>query len=443
MSKVYFMNDRAQSTQTSLVAKMLTLFDTAGFEKMIGRGDTVAIKVHMGEHNNTAYLRPVFARALADKIKDLGGEPMVIDTTTLTYLPFAARASAPDYLRTAARNGYTSETVGCPIIIADGFIGTDDLRVDLPEGFVLKEQYVATGAALADSMIALTHFKGHPMGTYGGAIKNVGVGCVSKRGKSNLHLGKHPRYGLNTRGFAPQRCMGEDCPVYEVCKNVCPDGAFRHNGKTIEYDRDKCTGCLGCLPLVSMACGVGGIPEAYFDVTAAAIADSALAVTKAIGADRIGYINMAIDLTPGCDCVNYSDRPFVNNLGVFASSDPVAIDSACIQMVKDAAGVPDSLAMQKAVMTPGMPKLTACGSAMGVSEQIQPNVGQKIGLGTREYELKEVLEQDDASPFDYTDIPIGARFRKAFARKGDVYPPGGFKYEDEVDLEDMREAIGG
>ncbi|MBW1901743.1 MAG: DUF362 domain-containing protein [Deltaproteobacteria bacterium] len=438
MAKVYFMNDRAQSTQTSLVAKMLTLFDAAGFDKMIKRGDTVAIKLHMGEYNNTSYLRPVYVRALADKVKSLGGDPMVVDTTTLTYLPFASRASATDYLKTAARNGFTSETVGCPIIIADGYIGTDDMKIDLPEGFILKEQYVATGIALADSMIALTHFKGHPMGTYGGAIKNIGVGCASKRGKLNLHMGQHPKYGLNTRSFVTQRCMGKDCPVYEVCKNVCPEGAFHHTDTTIEYYREKCTGCLACLPLVSMACGVGGLPEAYFDVTAAAIADSALAVSKALGPEKIAYINMAIDLSPGCDCVNYSDRAFVGDMGIFASWDPVAIDSACIQMTKDSAGVPNSIAMEKGVDAPGMPKLTSCGSAMGVSEEIQPNVGQKIGLGTREYELEEVPEQDDPSPFEFSDMPVGARFKKAFAKKGDIYPPGGFKYEDEVDLEDMR-----
>jgi len=187
-----------------------------------------------------------------------------------------------------------------------------------------------------------------------------------------------------------------------------------------------------------MACGVGGIPEGYMDVTAAAIADSALAVSKALGAEKIGFINMAIDLTPHCDYVNYSDRPFVADMGIFASWDPVALDSACIQMTKDSAGTPGSVAEAKSVMLPGMPKLTACGSGMGVSEEIQPNVGQKIGLGTREYEIEEVPELDDPSPFDFTDTPVGIRFKKAFAKKGDVYPPGGFKYEEEVNLEDMR-----
>jgi len=189
MSKVYYMNDRSTSIQTSLVAKMLTLFDAADFGAMIHPGDVVAIKLHMGEWNNTAYLRPVYVRALVEKIKSLGAEPMVVDTTTLPYWPHASRATSLDYLNTVARNGFTHAAVGCPIVIADGYIGTDDVLIDLPEGFILKEQYIATGIALADSMIALSHFKGHPMGTYGGALKNVGVGCASKRGKLNLHLG--------------------------------------------------------------------------------------------------------------------------------------------------------------------------------------------------------------------------------------------------------------
>jgi hypothetical protein len=100
--------------------------------------------------------------------------------------------------------------------------------------------------------------------------------------------------------------------------------------------------------------------------------------------------------------------------------------------------MPDSLAMAKGVMDPGMPKFTACGSFLGVSEEIQPNVGQKIGLGTREFELVEVQPVDDPTPFLCNTVPAGAKLGKVFAKKGDIYPPGGFKREEEVDLEDMR-----
>jgi uncharacterized protein len=439
MSKVYFMNDRSTSIQTSLVAKMLTLFDTAGFGDLVKPGEVTAIKLHMGEFNNTAYLRPVYVSALVEKIKSLGGTPMVVDTTTLPYWPFTSRSTALDYLNTVARNGFTQAALGCPIIIADGYIGTDDVRIDLPEGFILKEQYIATGIALADSMIALTHFKGHPMGTFGGALKNMGVGCASKRGKFNLHMGGHPKYGLNKRHWMPERCMKQECPQYEMCVHLCPAGAIEHTEQTVLFHRDKCLGCLACVGVVTM-CGVAFLTEDFFDATAAAITDSALAAAKAVGKGKVGYLNMALDISPWCDCVNFSDRPIVPNLGLFASWDPVAIDSACLQKAKESAGMPDSIAMAKGVMDPGLNKFTACGSFLGVSEEIQPNVGQKIGLGERSFELIEVEPAIDPAPFLCTTLPAGAKLGHVFAKKGDVFPPGGFKRAEEVDLEDMRQS---
>jgi uncharacterized protein len=438
MAKVYFMNDRSTSIQTSLVAKMLTLFDAAEFGKMISPGDVVAIKLHMGEYNNTAYLRPVYVRALVDKVKSLGGNPMVVDTTTLPYSPFASRATALEYLNTVARNGFTHASLGCPIVIADGYIGSDDMRIDLPEGFILKEQYIGTGIALADSMIALTHFKGHPLGTYGGALKNIGVGCASKRGKLNLHLGGHPKYGVRARPWMPQRCEKENCPSYQVCLYVCPSGAIVHTEKSVEFRRDKCIGCLSCIGVVTM-CGVGFFADDYFDATAAAITDSALAAVKAVGPGKVAFINMALDIAPWCDCVNFSDRPIIPNLGIFASWDPVALDSACLQKAKEAAGMPDSLAMAKGAMHPGAAKFSACGSFLSVSEEIQPNVGEKIGLGTRKFELEEVPVPEDPTPFLYTMLPTGLTLGKLLAKKGDLYPQGGFKRADECDFETVRE----
>jgi hypothetical protein len=136
--------------------------------------------------------------------------------------------------------------------------------------------------------------------------------------------------------------------------------------------------------------------------------------------------------------VNYSDRPIVPNIGIFASWDPVAIDAACIQKVRDSAGMPDSVAMAKGAMEPGVPKFSACASFLGVSEEIQPNVGEKIGMGTREYELVEVAEAEDATPFLCSTVPVGTKLAPVFHKKGDVYPEGGFKREEEVDMESVR-----
>lgn len=437
MAKVYYMDDRASSYQTSLVAKMLTLFDAAKFGSMIKRGDLVAIKLHMGEFNNTGYLRPVYVRAMADKVKSLGGDPMVIDTTTLPYSAFPSRATAVDYLNTAYRNGFTPSAVGCPVVIADGFIGTDDIRIDLPEGYILKEQYIATGCALADSMIVLTHFKGHPQGTFGGAVKNIGVGCASKRGKLNLHMGGHSIYGFAERLWFPQRCAGKSCPTWEVCDNLCPVQSYRVTDSGIEWKKELCVGCGACFgPMAT--CGALFPPLGWLEATATALVDSALAAVKAIGKGKMGFINLAVDISPFCDCVNFTDRSIVPNLGLFASWDPVSVDAACVQKAKESSGMPGSLAMAKGAMNPGIPKFSTCGSVLGVSEEIQLNVGVKIGLGERKFEIEEVPAQEDPTPFLFNPIPGGARLARRWAKKPEIQPEGGFKRVDKVDFSELK-----
>ncbi|MHA1650597.1 MAG: DUF362 domain-containing protein, partial [Candidatus Helarchaeota archaeon] len=192
---VHFLNARASHMNESLVVKMMAVANAAGIEDIIDPGDIVGIKLHMGEWNNTAYIRPVYVRQLVDRVKELGAKPFVTDCTCLPYMPYASRTNALDYRLTAERNGFTSAALGAPVIIADGWLGNDDVRIDLPEGVILQEQYIGAAIAHCDALIVLTHFKGHPMGTFGGAIKNVGVGCASKRGKLNLHMSKHPLYG--------------------------------------------------------------------------------------------------------------------------------------------------------------------------------------------------------------------------------------------------------
>jgi uncharacterized protein len=226
--KVYYRSARSSSLQTSLVSSTLALFDAAGFDQMIKPHDVVAIKLHCGEWNNTAYLRPVYARALADRIKELGGRPFVCDTVTLPYGPFASRATSLDLLFTAERNGFNSATLGCPFIAADGSSGMDDVRIDLPEGYILREAFVAHAIANADALIVLSHFKGHATGMVGGAIKNLGIGAQSQRGKRNVHMARHPNYGIQaTTDFHPERCLGrKGCPEWETCANGCPERAI-------------------------------------------------------------------------------------------------------------------------------------------------------------------------------------------------------------------------
>jgi uncharacterized Fe-S center protein len=423
---------------------MLEVFDAAGLDKLIKPYDTVAIKTHCGEWNNTAYLRPVYARALADRIKELGGRPFVTDTTTLTYGPHHSRASELDIRMTAERNGFSSSVLGCPFIVADGFSGTDDVLVDLPEGYILKEAFIAKAIAHADVMIVLTHFKGHPLGIVGGAMKNLGIGAQSQRGKHNVHLGGHPKYGLGAAtDFHPELCKGKACPKWELCDNCCPYDLFHVKENTIEWERDKCTGCMGHID-VNTWCGVLNFPKEPLEYFQPAIPDACLATMKAIGKDNVGFINMAIDLSPMCDCMAFADTPVVPNLGAFASKDPVAIDQACLDKVREARGILGSAAEDCGVTEPGTKKLEKVAPIHpGMSEEAQLNTGALIELGNMEYELVRVeIRPDKFHGFTGDTRPLRERHASLYAKETpfpkDRCGGHGFKREEEVDYEKLR-----
>lgn len=441
-SKVYYMDARSNSPQTSLVSKMITVFEAAGFDKLIKPGDVVAIKLHCGEWDNTAYLRPVYARTIADKVKSLGGRPFVCDTTTQPYNPYATRCTALDLMITAERNGYSAATLGCPFICADGFLGMDDYRVDLPEGYILKEAYIAQAIAAADVLIALTHFKGHSLGVIGGSTKNLGIGAQSKRGKFNVHMGCHPKYGLGASAiFHPENCKGRKGEKdWQILEDCCPFGLIRVTEDSIEWEREKCVNCLSCLrPMLSRS--ILEVAEDNFNATNAAIADACLATVKAVGPGKVAFINMAIDISRWCDCVSFADVPLVPHLGVFASYDPVAVDKACLDKVIESVGIHGSTAEDMEVMESGDRKFEICSPLMaGLSEEAQLNTGEIIGLGTRSYELVPVDEKemtDVAFPPD--PRPVGVRLHRLFDKLQpfpyERHNGKGFLREEKVDLE--------
>ena len=443
-SPVYYMDGRSNSLQTGLVPKMLTVFDEAGFDKKIKPNDVVAIKLHCGEWNNSSYLRPVYARALADHVKELGGRPFVCDTTTLPYTTYASRVSGLDFYITAERNGYSSAVLGCPFICADGYNGTDDLRVDLPEGYILKEAYIANAIASADVLIALTHFKGHPQGVVGGAVKNLGIGAQSKRGKFNVHMGGHPQYGFGALPFHPENYGGkQEDENWEVLEGVCPYNLIHATETSVTWENQRCTNCLACMgPMLSR--GIVELKPEGFEAMNAAIADACLATVKTVGSENVAFINMAIDISPYCDCVNYSDMSIVPNLGVFAGSDPVAVDKACIDKATEVTGTAGSAAEDFEVGAPGQRKFEACSPILsGLSEELQINSGAAIGLGSIDYQLVEVPERS-AADFAFSPDPryVGIRYRKSFEKippfPFDRHNGHGYAREENVKLDTLN-----
>jgi len=431
-SKVYFMDDRYKSLPSSMPAKAMQLFDKAELGSCFESGDSVAIKCHMGEWFNTGYLRPILLRVIVDKVKELGGRPFITDTTTAPYYFYGTRSTADLYLETAARNGFTRETMGCPIIISDGMYGIDDVKIETPNGLLLKEGYLARGIADADAVIVVNHFKGHGNGVYGGAIKNVAIGCSSKRGKFNIHLCTHQTVGWNKWSFHGEKCIGEKCPNHVVCNNLCPAGALKIEKDHATYDGSKCIGCFGHQrPL--FRCGLWGREryDEWGNWFLVAMADAATGYINHIGKKRIGYLTYALDLTPACDCVPGTDRAVLPNLGVFASKDIVGIDLAALDMSVKAHGIPGSVAEEKHVMEPGQEKFTVIN---GMSQWISPNACDLLGAGSKDYELVTVEPSSDESAFTHPlmtpENPSGKQLGAVMKHFGGWTPPGGFKYRD-------------
>ena len=398
-SAVFFADARASTFLDSYAIKARQLFEQAGFEAAVHPGDIVAVKLHMGEAHNLGYLRPAIVRAMVDKVKELGGRPFVTDTTTMPYHAWGSRTIAMDYLETAAHNGFTEGTMGCPVVIADGWLGTDDIVIDLGgRGTYLNKQFIARAIADADVLISLSHFKGHPAGGFGGSIKNIGVGGASKRGKMNLHgalAGDKPI-------LVQERCKGRSCEWWQVCEQCCPEGAIRVEENGVVLDVAECVYCFACATLCARVAGNGAFERLdTLPALGRRIADSALAcaITKEPG--KTVYLNFALDVTPICDCYGWSDAPLVNDIGVLASWDPVAVDRACLDLVNAAPGLRGSAAEDVGAMEPGSRKLDLI-RGRDVSEQIEGGV--ENGLGSRDYVLKPFVP-DKSKDYMHTVYP--------------------------------------
>ncbi len=384
-STVWYMDARARRFLESTAIKAHQIMDHSGWLDNIKKGDIVAVKIHMGEAYNVGYLRPVIVRTIVDALKNHGCRPFITDTTTMPYHPWISRTLAIDYLETANKNGFDSSSMGCPVVIADGWLGTDDIIVDLEgRGNYLKKQFISRAIADADALISLAHFKGHPAGGYGGALKNIGVGGASKRGKMNLHgalAGDKPVIDKSL-------CTGRKCDWWQTCEDCCPEGAIEINESGLEIDLDSCVYCFACANLCVNMAGKNAIKRFdYLPALGRRIADSALAAMLTKNKGKGFFINFAIDITPCCDCYGWTDTPIVNGLGILASFDAVAVDKACVDLMNNAQGLTNSEAEDCGALKPGSKKLNII---KGNDIESQIYGGIENGLGSINYTLEKV-----------------------------------------------------
>ncbi|HSP46486.1 MAG TPA: DUF362 domain-containing protein [Clostridiaceae bacterium] len=400
-SKVYFMNDRANSLQESTPFKAVKLLRDAGLKTLFKKGDTVGIKIHMGEYGNSLNLRPHWVNSIVEEVKKLGGNPVIVDCNTITFSDFSSRAMESDHRRSVSRHGFNEETMGCPIWICDGEYGFDDVQVEIPNGVYMRHTFMGKKLLDLDAVIVVTHFKGHPMGVYGGAIKNIGIGMGSKRGKISTHFMNHPVYGIQNmtvnQAAAKQASEGPSPTLLERTIKSCPFDAFEWKDDMLHFDQEKCGLCAGCFSSALF----GGMLSIKPEITATwppTIADAAAGYMNAIGKDKFLFLNYAFDISPWCDCVNFHDKPLVPNIGIFASKDPVAIDLACIEAAESKAGMPESKTDEFGFGDAGTERFTNISSIAKVSQWAQCNAGEFNGIGSTEYTLVE------SEPADETDF---------------------------------------
>ncbi|MEF9939832.1 MAG: DUF362 domain-containing protein [Clostridium sp.] len=365
-SNVYYTNLRTTFNE-NLLQKLSRLVKKAGMLDQIDfKNKYTAIKIHFGEPGNLAYLRPNYSKVIVDLIKEQGGKVFLTDCNTL-YV--GGRKNALDHLDSAYTNGYNPFATGCHILIADGLKGTDEVLVPI-DGEYVKEAKIGRAIMDADIFISLSHFKGHEATGFGGALKNIGMGCGSRAGKMEMHNATSP--------FVRQ----DPCIGCGACQRNCAHGAITLTNKKAFIDEEQCVGCGRCIGVCPVD-AVDNHGDESNDILNKKIAEYSFAVLK----DRPHFhISLVVDVSPYCDCHSENDAAIVPDVGMFASFDPVALDLACADAVNRQPAIAGSILSER----------NQCHHDHFTDVHPETNWmvalehAEKMGLGTRNYKLIEI-----------------------------------------------------
>lgn len=355
--RVYFVKATAGEGEQVLSQKARRLFQAGQFGACFKKGDFTAVKVHVGEETNNTYVKAPCLRGLVEELRTLQVKPFVTDTSTLYS---GRRHNAIDHTALAIERGFSVEGLGVPFIAPDGLFGTAETPVRI-DGELDQEVMIAADIVRCQSILSVAHFTGHVATCAGATIKTLGMGCSSRKGKMRQHsaLKPHVKNGVCTR-------CGE-------CHGHCPADAITLDEVMAHIAQEKCIGCAECVAV----CRFGAVAhdwEQENEILGKSVAEHALGVMQG-KEGRAAFFNFVISVTKDCDCFPRANMAkIVDDIGILASTDPVAVDRAAIDLVERRGGRT-------------LPKLIG-NRRLNWHYQIEHAV--KIGLGRAEYELIEL-----------------------------------------------------
>lgn len=353
--------------------KLGRLIEAAGLGDMDLEKRFVAIKLHFGERGNLAYLRPPYVRVVSEFVADHGGIPFATDCSTLYP---GHRKNGIEHMQTAELNGFGSVSCGCPVVMGDGIKGTDDVELPVKNGVHCRTAKIGRAIADADAMVTLTHFKGHEMTAFGGTVKNISMGCASRRGKAEMHATEKPDV------------VEDGCRGCRRCLASCANGAIsfvEKDGRTkASIDHAKCVGCGRCIG----SCAFDAIRvenSMGFQTVVEKMVEYAEAVCDSI---PCFHISIVTDVSPSCDCGDMNDTPIIPNVGMFASFDPIALDRACLDACERQPILPGSVAAENSEKNTYKSVFTAAHPDTDPAWEFAH--AKRIGFGCEDYELVRV-----------------------------------------------------
>ncbi|MFH1228057.1 MAG: DUF362 domain-containing protein [Planctomycetota bacterium] len=348
-SKVYFQPTVLGEAKASVCDKVTQLCGNIGLRKYIRKDDLVALKIHMGEGRKKTFVSSDFIKPIIGLVKECGGKPFVTDTNTLYT---GRRSNAVDHLMMAYENGFSIENLGCPVVIGDGMVGESQVSVMAPDG---KRAHICGLARRANVIVGIAHCTGHLLSGYGGALKNIGMGLAGRGGKLSQHSGVLPDISIT------------ECVGCGLCIVHCPAKAISLKNKKASADRNKCYGCGECYAV----CPNGAVKVEKWHAASGMVQSGIARYCSAILKDRKAcFINFATNVTKNCDCLGEPETPVAKDTGILASTDPVAIDLASIELINRQAG--------KDVFIEAWPS---------IDYNIQFNESKMLGVGMTEYEM--------------------------------------------------------